>query len=238
MKAGGRSESVAQFVRHMVYTRPCILENLRLGIINYSALSKLLKKDLEKILKTKVSESAVKIALIRLAKPLITEGRRPDIAFARVMAASSLSLIDDVEVITLDSSKARRVVSKILQFAGRARFFQFTQSIDSFTLMVDRETAEEIHELPEVSGSMLSFMQRQAAILMNSPPEIVSTPGIISYLSFLLSSRGINVTQIISCYRDTIFIVNMEDALQVYSLLRDAIETYRQYLKSPSSSQT
>lgn len=235
MKPHSRSESIAQYVRHIIFTRPCLLENLRLGIINYSALSKLLKKDLEKLLDTKVSESAVKIALIRFAKPLIKQSEIPDIKFAKVMAASSLSLIDDIEVITIDSRKARNVVTKILQLAKTARFFQFTQGVESFTLMIDRETAEQIHGLLKNIG-MLSFMKSQAAILMNSPPEIISTPGIISYLTFLLSSRGINVTQIISCHRDTIFIVDMKDALQVYSLLRDAIETFRRYPESLPSS--
>lgn len=235
MRPRSRSESIAQHVRHIIFTRPCLLENLRLGIINYSALSKLLKKDLEKILGTRVSESAVKVALIRFAKPLIKQSESLDNRFAKVMAASSLSLIDDVEVITIDSRKAGNVVTKILQLAKNARFFQFTQGVESFTLMIDREAAEQIHGLLKSVG-ILSFMKRQAAILMNSPPEIISTPGIISYLSFLLSSRGINVTQIISCHRDTIFIVDMEDALQVYSLLRDAIETFRHYPESLSSS--
>ncbi len=219
-----KRNSVAQTVKRMIYERPCILEALRLGIVNYSALALLLKRELESK-KINASVSAVKVALVRFAKNLRKEAPGQPRGATRVLARSTLSLIDDVEVVTLDARKGKSLLPRILTHARAARFFQLAQSTDTMTLMVDRETAERLRDL--IHGGVLNYMRRQAAVILKSPPEIVTTPGVVSYLTFLLSSRGINVTQIISCYRDTILVVDSRDALQVYSVLKDVMEEYR-----------
>lgn len=219
-----RRDSIAQHVKTLVYNRPCIIEALRTGIVNYSALAALLQRELEKY-GVSASISAIKVALVRLSKNLRETPARRDFDALKVLARSTLSLIDDVEVVTLEARRGRSLLPKLLTHARAARFFQLAQSTDTVTLMVDRETAEELRDL--LSGGVLNYMRHQAAVIIKSPPEIVTTPGVVSYLTFLLSSRGINVTQIISCYRDTILVVESRDALQVYSILKEVMDAYR-----------
>ncbi len=221
-----RRDSVAQHVRNLVYNRPCLLEALRMRIVNYSALAAYLQRELESI-GVRAGLSAIKVALVRIARELPGEAPRKS-RLAEVIANSTLSLVDDIEVLTIDARRGRGLLPKLLSSARKARFFQLAQSVETMTLMVDRETGEKMREV--VGGALLYYLRRQAAVIMKSPPEIVSTPGVVSYLTFLLSSRGVNVTQIISCYRDTILIVDSRDTLLVYTVLKNVMEEYRRAL--------
>ncbi len=218
-------ESVASMVRKIIFSRPCLLDSLRLGIINYSALSRVLARELEKNYGRKISESAIKMALIRF-----TDQRHFRLRFEKnmkeVISESSLSLIDDIVVITVASKILGKIISKLIKVAENARFFQFTQGLYSVTFMVDKASAK--HILSIIPREYIELIEKdQAAVMLTSPRQIIYTPGVISYLTFRLSSRGINITQIISCHTDTIFIVNREDALRVYGALREALEEAR-----------
>ncbi|MDP7282055.1 MAG: ACT domain-containing protein [Candidatus Undinarchaeales archaeon] len=54
-------------------------------------------------------------------------------------------------------------------------------------------------------------------IIPNSNVE--STHGFVQYTTGLLAENGINIVEVLSCYTDTIFIVEKEDALKAYDIL-------------------
>ncbi|MEM2029425.1 MAG: hypothetical protein QXS05_08625, partial [Candidatus Bathyarchaeia archaeon] len=66
-----------------------------------------------------------------------------------------------------------------------------------------------------------------AAVIIQSPKEIVDTPGCISMFYNAISRRGINIEETISCYTETVIVVKMEDSTRVYSILADLISSAR-----------
>jgi len=74
-----------------------------------------------------------------------------------------------------------------------------------------------------------NIIRDQSAIILLSPEEIITTPGVIAYVTWLLSKEGVNITQIISCHLDTIFVISQEQALKAYEILEDAINKLRKY---------
>ena len=48
-----------------------------------------------------------------------------------------------------------------------------------------------------------------------------STSGVVAFITSLLAEYNINVVELLSCYTETILVVNKSDALVSYKLLSD-----------------
>jgi len=221
-----REDSVSRVVRESLGIRPCILEALRMGVVNYSALARMLQSDVERRLGRKVTLSAIKMAVTRLAKE--EEGRKAIIErrLVSVISKSSLTLVDDIAVVTLWEKEALKIMPKIFRAAEKARFFQMTQGVGHVTLILDTVTFQALaRDIPK--EAIETIIENQSAVVLTSPREIIETPGVLSYLTTLLASEGINITQVISCHTDSIFVVDKSDSLKAYTALIELIERFR-----------
>jgi hypothetical protein len=59
------TKSVAQLVREVIQMRPSLLDSLKMGIVNYSALARMLQEEIGE-----GSTEAIKAAVIRIAEDL------------------------------------------------------------------------------------------------------------------------------------------------------------------------
>jgi len=208
-----------------ILSRPHVLESLRMGVVNYSALARLLKGEIEERLGRTVSESSVKMAIIRMAENLSEAGGgRHEVLY--LFSRSTLTLIDDIGLVTFRSGELAQVINVISGLTPKPRFIQFTQGLTTVSIVADLETLDRL--LGVVGrGRVEELYTDQSAIVIVSPREIIDTPGIISYISTILSFNGVNMTQIISAYTDTIIVVDNAQALRAYSILHQAIEESR-----------
>lgn len=224
MRRGG---SINQVVQEILVARPQLLFALSMGVINYSALARALKSEVERRVGTTVSEAAVKVALIRFREQVTKSIGREDVT--RVVAESTTTLVDDVGLVTvrlIDPLELLRSLSGV-----KARLLQLTQGIRALTIVADTLAIQQlIASLDRSSIEEVYF--NQAAVIVESPKSIISTPGVMAYMTLLLAFHGINITQVISTYTDTLFIVNREKAVEAYSLLRSAIEEARRSLEN------
>jgi predicted amino acid-binding ACT domain protein len=53
------------------------------------------------------------------------------------------------------------------------------------------------------------------------------TPGVVSYITGILSSEGINIVHVESSYRDTIIVLSKQDASRAFNLLINLLEAIR-----------
>jgi len=208
-----------------ILSRPHVLESLRMGVVNYSALARLLKGEIEERLGRTVSESSVKMAIIRMAENLSEAGGgKPEVLY--LFSRSTLTLIDDIGLVTFRSGELAQVINVISGLTPKPRFIQFTQGLTTVSIVADLETLDRL--LGVIGrGRVEELYTDQSAIVIVSPREIIDTPGIISYISTILSFNGVNMTQIISAYTDTIIVVDNAQALRAYSILHQAIEESR-----------
>ena len=70
---------------------------------------------------------------------------------------------------------------------------------------------------------MLEEGEEGAAITVHSPKEITTTPGCISAFYNQLWRRQVNVEDTVSCYTDTIMVVDMKDASRAFEALTELI---------------
>lgn len=212
--------STSKLVRELIETMPAVKECLSLGIINHSALARLITEELAKGGHF-ANTTAVKMALIRLGEEL--KGRKVEFenGIRSVIAGTVISLQSDLTVITASKGAVLPRLREILGVMERARFFQLTQGVDTFVITISREDKDPLLNL--LGSGILDIRDEQAAIVLISPENILEKPGIVAFITSVLSFRGINITQVISCHRDTILVVSRKDAPTAYRILEDAI---------------
>ncbi len=218
--------SVAKAVRDAVLSHPAIRECLILDVINYSALARIILKELEKK-NIKTSTGAVKMALIRIGEELKKERAFFEKRIKNVVAKTVIELQSDLTVITV---KKRTVLDKIgglSKIMENARFFQLTQGVETFTFVI---SSEEKDRIISTLGreDIVDLIEQQTAIVLISPEEIIETPGFVAFVTSALSSSGINITQVISCHKDTIFVVDRKVAPKTYRILEELILEMRE----------
>ena len=216
------SLSVAEATRRVMASHVSLLDALRLGVVNYSSLAEYIKPEVETYVGRKVSLDAVKMALIRFADELSEAYECVEEKVSDILARSVLELKNDLAVAVLRPDAFIRLLPKLPEFMERARLIQVTQGTDTFTLVLDLNLLEDLKVAVGGRG-IIELVEDQSCIILISPREIIETPGVISYITHLIASKGINITQIVSCHTDTMFIVNREDALKTYSTIEHQI---------------
>jgi len=217
---------VTRAVQELLLAKPVLLAALGMGVVNYSALARALRGEVERRLGREVSEASVKVALIRFRERLSRSIAEESVL--RVVAESSTTLIDDVGLVTLRAGDPLALAP--LLSGVRARLLQITQGVHTLTIVTDSEVLEGL--LRKVDPKLVEAVYRdQAAVILVSPREIITTPGVMAYLTTLLAVNGINITQVISTHTDTLFILGRQEAVEAYYLLRRAIDEARRAVR-------
>jgi aspartokinase len=217
---------VTRVVQELLLAKPVLLAALGMGVVNYSALARALRGEVERRLGREVSEASVKVALIRFRERLSRSIAEESVL--RVVAESSTTLIDDVGLVTLRASDPLALAP--LLSGVRARLLQITQGVHTLTIVTDSEVLEGL--LRKVDPKLVEAVYKdQAAVILVSPREIITTPGVMAYLTTLLAVNGINITQVISTHTDTLFILGRQEAVEAYYLLRRAIDEARRAVR-------
>jgi aspartokinase len=197
LETSDRTKSVAQMVRETIQMRPSLLDALKLKIVNYSALARLLQNEIGE-----GSEEAVKAAVIRVADEISTDGGLREEAVLSILKESKVRLQDKIAVVT---SSIRLDIAHIVT----------AHLTDQYIYVVDQTTMRK--PLPEE----VKVEKNLVALILLSPPRVETTPGFVAFVTQLLSSRNLNIVEFISCSTNTIIILDGKDALKAFSLLQN-----------------
>jgi aspartokinase len=83
---------------------------------------------------------------------------------------------------------------------------------------VHRNVRKELH-----TDEVLVEGDDYAAITVQSPKEIIDTPGCVATFYNQLSRRHVNVEDTVSCHTDTIIVVKMKDVGKAFEALTELI---------------
>ncbi len=226
--------TAAEATRKIVSGRPSIIDALREEIVNYTALAERLYPEILAITKKdKVNVEAIKMALMRYADTLQAEKKTLERNIADVLARSVLELKNNLASITVKQDPVFSKAHEIFNQIPKLRFFQLSQGTTTFTIIADQSNLRDISQMfkPE---EVITVVEDQSALILVSPIEILQVSGIIAYLSADLAREGVNITQIISCHTDTIFLVDRKDAMRAYKILEEKIFFLKELLKNAS----
>lgn len=215
MKSNDRS--TAREVREWIDARPVVVEALRLGIANHSALSRIIAEEL----------GAGRLPAIVAAcrrYPTRGDGGFRERTVQRLLGKSRIETRTKVATITVVQGldvlqRLGDVVEEILDENLICRLIQVSRGT---VIVVDEESVGRfLRKLRE--PQIISVRRGLVELAVTSPVSIEETAGLLARLASVLATRGINIVQAMSCYTDTIFVLDRDDMARAIDALANVL---------------
>ena len=190
--------TIAQNVRNHLRNKPYLLEALEKGIVNLSELSRQIQKDL----KTD-DVSAIKAALRRYSEELQKHKQKREEKVLQLLKRSGIAVYDRKSVIITSKELNSKTGMKV-------------DLMDKFVYLLDR------NDLPERITTLVKN-DNCTMIVVHSPEELEVTPGVVAFLTTLLAEQNVNIVEFISCWTETIIVVEKKDSLKTYEVLSSMV---------------
>ncbi|HJQ93119.1 MAG TPA: hypothetical protein VJ874_02415 [Candidatus Thermoplasmatota archaeon] len=214
---GLQQGSVAQSVRTYIDARPVVRDALAMGIVNLSALTRRIRDE------TGLgSEEAVLVACRRYTPKHATADYQAGIR--KVLDKSKLEVRTRISTLTLHQSwKAfQRLEKAIGQLQGRSHPIHVLHGSESITIITDESLLEEMKETLG-TDELLKESRGLVELNIRSPESVEDVPGVLAFLASTMAGRGINFLEVVSCYKDNIFIIEEADLFQAFQVLNGLI---------------
>jgi aspartokinase len=190
--------TIAQNVRSHLRNKPYLLEALEKGIVNLSELSRQIQMELEID-----NTSAVKAALRRFSEELQKHKQKREEKVLQILKRSSIAVYD---------RKSVMITSKEINTKNGMK----VDLLGKFVYLLDRgDVPERINALVKHDNCTM--------IVMHSPEELEATPGVVAFLTALLAEQNVNIVEFISCWTETIIVVEKKDSLKAYEVLSNMV---------------
>jgi aspartokinase len=190
--------TTAQNVRSYLRNKPYLLEALEKGIVNLSELSRQVQQELET-----GNTSAVKAALRRFAVELQRHKQKREEKVLQILKRSGMAVYDRKSVVItnreIDVENALKV-----------------DLLNKHVYLLDRS------DLPERVSALVKH-EDCTMIVVHSPQELEATPGVVAFLATLLAEQNVNIIEFISCWTETIMVVEKKDSLKAYEILSNMV---------------
>jgi aspartokinase len=207
--------SIQKLTESFIVQHPYIRSALKKGLINYSSLSRLIAKSNN--LDLKQSFDALLIACRRYKQKMKEEGNEKEIL--ELLKKSKIEVKNKIIAVALESSTPSPHIELIEKKARKEReVFRLVESNSAITLITTEDYEKEIKSI--FKSSLIKETKGLVEVTIKSSREIESIPGVMAFLYSLLAENGINIAETMSCWTDTIFIIDEKDLGKVMQVMR------------------
>ena len=219
-------KSITETVREIVSSDLSFQDSLQRDYCNISALARIMKPQIDQMLSKNTSIESIITALKR-SRYEYDVRQKP---IASILAASTITVNTDVAKVS--ARKSKKTIEKVAKamIQGVGNFISISESIMSITLVFDDLLLQDV-KVMFASDDILEIENGLAAIIVQSPEDIIKTPGCAIAFYNQLARRHINIEDTVSCYTDTIVLVKMEQVGKAFNALTDLISNSRKMAK-------
>ena len=215
--------TVADETRRYVDSRPSIRDCLRYGVVNFTALARIIRKETGL-----PSQEAIEIALRRLRRQLQAESSEEE-QLRSVLQGSHLEIRTHVGIVTVrgDLDVMQQLVVSAQRVANKPHsLVQIYQSAGHVTVLCDSAVIASI--LGVVPRSSVVHLQSRLSVLsIQSPEEVLVTPRVVGFLTEAIGRVGINCIEMISIHTETLIVLRPSDAIRALGILGDLLLAVR-----------
>ena len=220
------NSSISKIVQNLIDNDLSLQDALQKEYGNYSAIARLLKPKVKDALGQEVKLESI-ITAVKRAK-VNYKSRRGDIT--KVVAQSVINIRTDVAKISVEktirnSDKIRKILTGFSE-----EFFHVIEGISAITVIFDQKSFDKICSLFR-ENEILDRRKNLAAVILRSPIELITTPGVVIAFYNAVSRKHINIEETLSCFTDTIMLLKMEDVSKTFATLTDLITDARKQLE-------
>lgn len=195
--------TIADLVRVYLKNKPYTLEALEKDIVNYSALARIIERELQ--IK---NYHAIKATLRRYAEELRENDRSIEKHAMSILKYSKIKIESGISVVVSTSDVDVEKSGKI----KLSDYYVYLVSDDS-----------ELKQLKKSRGT-IKVQENASAIIIHSEERLEALPGFVAFIASLLAEQNINIIEFVSCYTETLLVVSRSDALKSHELLMGIIE--------------
>lgn len=193
-------------------------EAISKGLINLSALARYMKPELEEMLAKKVSDTAIFMALNRLAPTI-----KPKYIFSNIFKTSP-DMIVRSNLIEINVTHSESLIEKyplLLKLSNTKEkyFFTITEGVFETTIIASRDLKEKIKKTLKNEAIVAEF-GNLSSITIRLPKEAITTPGIFYFFLKSLAWEGVNIIEIVSAYLEFTLILPEKETNRAFSILQ------------------
>jgi aspartokinase len=209
--------TITSIIDRLLAAYPTYGEALQAGIVNYSALARILKPQIEAELLEDVTAGAVTMALRRHSEHLLAHYPRERVHPIRNITVRS----EIVEVAYISVPELNAVHQKLLKIAERydQPFLSYGQGVGETTFDMSSVLLPHLRQLTK-GRKPIAVYENLATISVRLPTDTVTTTGVYYPFVKALAWSQINVFQIISYFTEVNFVVAEADIEKAFSLLK------------------
>jgi hypothetical protein len=212
----GELVNITKLTEDYISEHPFVKDCLKKGLINYSSLTRQICLDLK--LNVKKNFDAVLIACRRFYRKIKTEATMEKGILA-ILKNSKVEVKNKISAIVLEKDI---VFSNLLDIEKEAKKFLETfhiiEGTTTITVITSSDFGKKVKQI--FRNKVIKENTNLVEVILKSPKQIETTSGVISYIYSLLGENNINVFETLSCWTDTIFLVEEKDLSKVMEFLR------------------
>ena len=209
-------ESTTDITNKYIREHPDIKNCLKKGIINYSSLARLISKELK--IEKFTSKEAILIAARRFREQLKKEAVQ-ERQIRELLSSSEIEVKNKISVLIADKSISIDEVDETAKPVNKERgLFYFLEGSLSYTIITQ---AKYIHGFEaNLKGHIIRQHGNLVMINIKSSKEIEATRGVVAYLTSLFAENNVNIIEFLSCWTDTIFLIEENDLPRAIGFLK------------------
>lgn len=213
--------TIPELVKEKIEETPFLEELLEKGIVNYSALARTIKPELEDELLKTIKEGSIIMALRRMSKKYRSRPEMKKI-FAKTPDMVIRSNLIEFTFINSDSllNKHKNLLEKIEQ--QRQYFFTITQGVFETGVIISQELEERIRDIFN-GEKIIDELTDLSAITIRLPKENVTTSGVYYFILKALAFKNINVIEVVSTYQEITLILETKEIDKAFSVLKKTL---------------
>lgn len=208
--------NITRITESYIAEHPFVKDCLKKGLINYSSLTRQICIDLN--LDAKKNFDAVLIACRRFYNKIKSEATIEK-KILEILKNSKIEVRNKINTIILEKGIFFPNLLDIEKEAKKSNeTFHIVDGATAITIIASDEFAAKIKQA--FRNKILKESRDLVEVILKSPKQIETTAGVISYLYSLLGENDINVYETLSCWTDTIFLIEEKELSKVMALLR------------------
>ena len=191
-----------------------IKDCLQKGILNYSALSRLIGKELN--IEKKTSREAILIAALRFKDKL--KGIVLEDEIIKLFKNSNIEIKNNIIIYTLDKSIYPDSLIDIEKTIKKDKDLFFSiEGTKTITLIIQEKNTKIIEQ--KFKNNIIKKRQDLSLITISSP-GIENIPGAVYHISGLFFESDINIEEFMSCHHDTLILIESKNINKAMKFLK------------------
>ena len=212
-------KTISQAVSEYIKSKPFLSSALNDGIINLTSLSRQIKPEIEEILRKKVNNGAIVMALNRLSINFEFQHTYKIVKVLKNIGDITVrsNLVDYNFKVSDTLLSNQSLLLKDLNDNKRI-FYTSSRGVDECNIVVSQDVTSLLEE--KLSNEIcLTKTDNLCSISFKLPEENVSIPGIYYFVFQKLSWDGINISQIISTSNEFTILVAESEVDKAFSII-------------------